>query len=527
MKTKKPDNEALRKHFIESLYHTLEGVVSPTPYLEIREGENVDVKFLNGRGRLPMPNTTEVTVLDIDVASLFFDDFHILYEGVTGVGKTYTSDALFNAVFGPDGEGWVTIRLGGSSVWSGSDPTSPWRYEVGLNDPRFGKIDPNKLTQYAAVFIDEINRGEIEKTFQVVDGKLKENGCSYELRLPIQGTDRYKGLAIIAAMNPADAEHSAALELDIAGENRFLKFRFPNGVAEAASSQLEKKLAGDLHDRFWTEFGERSGVKGGWREVYPVVTDPEQFPAGLDGATREFIDVALGYVGHDPIETYERNVELMQQGGLQPRFSVRKDNDYDKILAAQNTLKHGFVRRDLRKIRDLSRLVGFIKSIKNGSYTPSVTLNDVAASIGIVLESKTMTGTDYGSLMALVNDARRAYGEANAQMNIPPGYGLRQAIWQSAVYAGQEHGFDGYMNTLRQGMAQLNAQAGSAAQATIRSRVLADLVVLEHFSKMHEQDVAAALKEPGEKAFAAFHELYAKKKAQSSVYEHRLDSIMR
>jgi hypothetical protein len=523
MKTKKPDNEELRKHFIESLYHTLEGVVSPTPYLEIREGKNVDVKFLNGRGRLPMPNTTEVTVLDIDAASLFFDDFHILYEGVTGVGKTYTSDALFNAVFGPDGH--YTLRLSGGVLGSSAlEPFTTTALENGVPKTR---IDHEKCSKYGALFVDEINRGDSQEVFQVVDGVIHVNGDTGYLRLPIQGTDRYKGLAIIAAMNPADAEHSAALELDIAGENRFLKFRFPNGVAEAASSQLEKKLAGDLHDRFWTEFGKRSGVKGGWREVYPVVTDPEQFPAGLDGATREFIDVALGYVGHDPIETYERNVELMQQGGLQPRFSVRKDNDYNKILAAQNTLKHGFVRRDLRKIRDLSRLVGFIKSIKNGSYTPSVTLNDVAASIGIVLESKTMTGTDYGSLMALVNDARRAYGEANAQMNIPPGYGLRQAIWQSAVYAGQEHGFDGYMNTLRQGMAQLNAQAGSAAQATIRSRVLADLVVLEHFSKMHEQDVAAALKEPGEKAFAAFHELYAKKKAQSSVYEHRLDSIMR
>ena len=88
--TTKLNQKDLRQHFIRTLYDTLDGVISPTPYLEITQGDNVDIKFLDGKGRLPMPNTTEVTVLDIDIASLFFDDFHILYEGVTGVGKTYT-----------------------------------------------------------------------------------------------------------------------------------------------------------------------------------------------------------------------------------------------------------------------------------------------------------------------------------------------------------------------------------------------------------------------------------------------------
>src|SRR3989344_2097795 len=97
---KMSDPTELRKQFIETLYGTLEGVISPTPYLEIVEGDKVDVTFLDGRGRLPRPKATEITVLDIDIASLFFDNFNILYEGVTGVGKTYTSDALFDTIFG-------------------------------------------------------------------------------------------------------------------------------------------------------------------------------------------------------------------------------------------------------------------------------------------------------------------------------------------------------------------------------------------------------------------------------------------
>jgi hypothetical protein len=524
MATEKNDPKEMRKHFVQTLYDTLDGVVSPTPYMEITQGDNVDVKFLNGKGRLPSPNSTEVTVLDIDAASMFFDDFHVLYEGVTGVGKTYTSDALFNAVFGPDGH--YTLRLSGGVLGSSAlEPFTKTTLENGVPKTR---IDQEKCSKYGALFIDEINRGDSQEVFQVVDGVVHVNGDTGYLRLPIPGKEgSYKGLAILAAMNPADAEHSAALDLDIAGENRFLKFRFPNGVAEAGSSQLEKTLAGDLHEQFWSEFAKRSGVKGSWKEVYPVVTDPEQFPSQLDGQTREFIDAALGYVGYDPKETFERNVELLQQAGVTPNFSVRDDNNYRKILDAQGKLKHGFVRRDLRKIRDLSRLIGFIKGVKDGSYDASVGLNDVTAGIGVILESKTITGTDYGSLMALVNDARSAYADMHNGAGIPESYGLRQAAWQGAVKVGQEHGFKEYLNFLQHNMTQLNTQATSAAQATMRSRVLADLVVLDHFSRSYEGDITSALKEKGSDAVKAFGEIYQAKKGQSSIYEHRLGSIVR
>lgn len=520
----KTDPKTMRQHFIKSLYSTLDTVVSPTPYLEIKEEDNVDVTFLNGQGNLPMPNTTEVTVLDIDIASLFFDDFHILYEGVTGIGKTYTSDALLNTVFGP--EGHHTLRLSGGLMGSSAiEPFTTTSLEGGIPKTR---IDHDKCSKYGALFIDEINRGDSQEVFQIVDGVIHVNGDTGYLRLPIPETDRYKGVSIIAAMNPPDAEHSAALELDIAGENRFLKFKFPNGIAEAASSQLEKKVAGDLHEQFWEKFSKRSGLNGTWKEIFPAIADPKEFATELGSATREFIDLTLGYVGQDPIKTFDRNVELMQQGEVNPSFSIRKDNDYDKIINAQQTLKHGFVRRDLRKISDLSKLLRFIKGVKNNTYDSSVALNDVAASIGIILESKTITGTDPGGLMALVNDARSAYDGVQKSMNIPSDIGIRQAIWQSAIYAGQEEGFETYLNTLHQGVEQLNTQTrNNTAQLTLRSRALADLVVLEHFSKTHEKDITAALKESDEKAFTAFKDIYTNSKMRGSVYEHRLDSLLR
>ena len=75
-------------------------------------------------------------------------------------------------------------------------------------------------------------------------------------------------------------------------------------------------------------------------------------------------------------------------------------------------------------------------------------------------------------------------------------------------------------------MEQFNTQAGSASQATIKSRVLADLTVLEHFSKTYEADVTSTLKAKGDDTFKGFRELYQAKKREASVYEHRLGSIM-
>lgn len=517
------ERRELRRHFIRSLYDSLESVVSPTPYLEITEGNTVDVRFLDGKARLPAPGSTEVTVLDMDIASLFFDDFHLLYEGETGVGKTYTSDALFGAVFGPKGH--QTLRLSGGVLGSSAlEPFTKTALEGGVPKTR---IDQEKCTQYGGLFIDEINRGDPQEVFQVVDGKIHVNGDTGRLGIPIPGTNRYKGLVVIAAMNPADAQHSSALDLDIAGENRFLKFRFPNGVAEAASSQLEKKVAGNLHEKLWEDFRQKSGKTGGWRENYPVITDSEQFANALDGQTREFIDVTLGYVGHDPKETVARNGELIRQAGFDPTFAIRDDNEYKKIRTAQGNLKHGFVRRDLKKIEDLSKLLGFVKGVKAGSYDAQVNLNDVVASVGIVLEGKTITGTNYGGLMAVVNDARAAYLEIRKEMNIPDGFGVRDGILEAAINAGEERGVEAYMNTIRQGVATLNKASTKPSQTTLRSRLAADLAVLEHFSRANEDGIKDALKQGGDKTYEAFGKLYQAKKSTASIYEHRLGSIIR
>jgi len=513
----------LRKHFIESLYETLDQVVSPTPYMEIVRGDKVDVTFLDGKGRLPKPNSTEITCLDVDIASLFFDDFNILREGVTGIGKTYTTNALFHAVFGSDGH--YTIRLGGGLLGASAlEPFTVTKLENGVPKTH---IDQEKCKKYGGLFIDEINRGDTQEVFQVVDREIHVNGDTGYLRLPIPNTDRYKKLAIIAAMNPADAQHSSALELDLAGENRFLKLSFPNGVEEAGSSQLDRRVYQNLHGQFWDSFRKRTGQKGTWRELYPVVTDPETVKAELHHDAREFIDIALGYVGKDPVDVMKRNSELMDSAGYKARCTIKDGNDIQRVRDAQKNLKHGFVRRDLKKIHNLASMLGFIQGVKAGTYDTSVSLHDIAASTGVVLESKKITGAGNGPALALVNDALHAYKQIRAEMNIPADIGVRELVWQAAMHAGKEQGFDAYSNTLAKGIDALNTQAKGVAQGVLRSRLAADLAVLVHFSNRYKNAVETMLKKEQnpEVSLESFRMLYEKMKAQASVYAHRLSFV--
>ncbi|MBI5065999.1 hypothetical protein HZA97_07210 [Candidatus Woesearchaeota archaeon] len=520
MIVKKENIVDLRKAFISSVYEVLDDVVSPTPYVLLKEKDDkVDVRFLNGCGMLPSKNGVEFTVLDFLLGGMFLDRALPLFVGCTGAGKTFTVDGLCGAVFGNGG--YDTLRL--SSGVMGCSPLELFTDNILDNDMPKTVLNLEKCAKYGAVLLDEVNRGESNEVLQVVDSKINVNGDVGYLRIPIPGTDRFKRLYVVGAMNPPDAQYTGALELDLAGENRFLKMDFPNGVEEAGSTQLDKRVIGELHDKFWNLFREKTGLNGGWREWYPVVTDSETLGVDLDEECREAIDVLLGYVGKNPVESFERNKALMENGGYTPKFKVNKSNDLTRIVEIQKGLKHGFVRRDLGKIRDLSCVLAFIKSIKNDSYTPQVSLQDVIAGIGIVLEGKRATGVDSSGLMSLVNDGLSAYKKMKPFFE---GFGFRQAVYQSSVHAGRTGGFDAFSNTLQKNIESLNiSNNGGVADSVIRSRVLADLVVLDYFSKQYQSEVVTALK--AEDPLNNFKEVYEAHKKDASVYEHRLGAIIR
>ena len=143
------NHKELRRHFIETAYKTLEGVVSSTSYVEMREGEQIEINFLDGKGRLPTPHTTEITVLDINFASLFFDDFQVLNEGVTGNGKSYVADALGTMICGPDG--YLNLTLSGGAM--GTSAVEPFTKTILENRIPKIRIDLEKCAKYGIIFL--------------------------------------------------------------------------------------------------------------------------------------------------------------------------------------------------------------------------------------------------------------------------------------------------------------------------------------------------------------------------------------
>lgn len=485
--------------FVEELYRTVRPAVAPTPLYEIWNGERVEIEYLDGRANLPDADSLEITALDVTIASLFFDDFHVLYEGETGAGKTYNSETVLETVFGRDGYYSLQLR----DEFLGASPTDPFTAVEQENGMPTITIDDESVTQYGGLFIDELNRARnTNEVIGLVDGEIQAGGERAALGLPIPDTDRKKGLGIIAAMNPAEAEYTDVRQLDLAGENRWVKFDYPDNVDESGSGQLERAEADDLHTTFWDRFRDRTGYDGDWQTLYPAIADPENVERQLDHQTAEFVDTLVGFVGRDPVRTFDRNTALAQSAGYSTDFELEESNYMERVQEAQGDMRQGFSRRDLEQIQDTGQLIGFIRSVKdNGSNGFDPSLTDIVAATGIVAESKTVSGAAYGDLVGIVDDARTAYTDIlddfeakNDANELADGRGIRDTVWQSAVLNGYRHSdVDQYRGTLQDKLTALNEYTDNPAEAAIRSRLVADLAVLDHFSEQYEDAIADAL----------------------------------
>ena len=71
-----------------------------------------------------------------------------------------------------------------------------------------------------------------------------------------------------------------------------------------------------------------------------------------------FLGKFIVFIFIRPLNVFSEIIKVGTYSFLSLNLPMRlKDNNYKKILDVQSKLKHGFVRRDLKKIRDLSRLL--------------------------------------------------------------------------------------------------------------------------------------------------------------------------
>jgi hypothetical protein len=255
---------------------------------------------------------------------------------------------------------------------------------------------------------------------------------------------------------------------------------------------MDKNVERDLHTEFWNEFRRRTGIEEDWEEIYPQIADDELTDFEYDERSRELIDVSLAYIAKDLDETFSRNKELIERSGYDP-FSLRDGHELEAIQEQKQDLKHGFVRRDIDKIENMGKLLSLVRQIKQGDELSYVTMEDTAAAMGVALESKTTTDAEYGSMMPLVNDTRSAYDSVLDDIEIPEGHSVRGSFLSSAIQSGIDNGFEGYLEDIEQHIDALNDSTSNNAEALVRSRLMADMSVLENFSQTYRDEIEDVL----------------------------------
>ncbi|OLS21322.1 MAG: hypothetical protein HeimC3_36390 [Candidatus Heimdallarchaeota archaeon LC_3] len=525
--------------FVETMYDLLRPLYSPTPIYEVNQAEEyVEVTFLNGKSNLATNSRLEITAFDILVASLFLEDINILFEGITGVGKSYVTDLFFQTLFS---EKSFYIDRANVNPFVESSVLTPFLTTILEKNIPKQYINEAQAKSIGAVFVEEVNRREINDLLSLLDKKLVLHGKRTDLGIMMQKADSkvmlLKKIIIIGSQNPVESTApGSAQENDIAEDNRFLKIPFPNAVAESGSGQLQFSHTTSLHEDFWQEYKARiekkidkeevkEPISQSWHELYVEATDLKSFSFDLSFTHREFIDLMLSYIKSNPKTEVDRHQSIINQvnPSLDLKFHLREDEMLQKIVDVQISLKYPIVRRDLNKIVNFSKLVALIRSIKQKSYNPVIDLADIVSSFGVLLEGRKIEIIET-SMFDYVNDALQSYKRLLTNYKVKGNRSIREMVLGKAInnYMNSGKNLEVFQNTLRS-LAEKNGSNHypNPSMSVFNAKIVTDFMILEQFSRDYKNECITALNSPSPRT--SLSEIYTNKLASlASIYVNRL-----
>jgi hypothetical protein len=482
--------------FIETLYEILNPLSSPTPIYHIIHDPNyVQVSSLNGKAKVIKSGATEINAFDILVASLFLNDINILFEGITGVGKSFITESFFRGLFGDSG--FVIDRSNFNPFVESSILSTFIKTKLVDKIPQ-QYIDFDKAQNIGAFFVEEVNRREVNDLLTLLDKVIMLDGKRVNLGLPYKNTkgiESLKKIIIIGSQNPDDTEHGT-FENDIAEDNRFLKIPFPNAVFEAGTSQLLINKAVNLHETFWNRYKEVIEDKSSnWKDLYIQSTELPENSFKLANDQREFLDFMISYISTNPSSEVQRNMELIKDCGLELTFNLREDEFLAKVTDLQSSLRYKIVRRDINKITNFIRLVSLIRSIKRKDFTPELTIEDVASSIGVLLEGRTVNLRD-NVMFDFVNDSLKSYLELKQRFNAESSEGIREMVLSKALknYSSNSFNIDIFYSTITNLVTKFSENTFvKPALVVFNSRIIADLLLFKQFCEDNAESILETL----------------------------------
>ena len=511
--------------FIESLYEVLRPLLSPTPIYKVHTDHSyVEVTYLDGRSDFQFDNNLEITIFDVLVASLFLEDINILFEGITGVGKSYVTELFFQAIFG--NQGLIIDRANYNPYIESSILTHFMETKLVNNIPK-QFLNKDKIIRTGAIFVEEVNRREINDLITLLDKKIILNEESAFLGLSTKNSDIIKKIIIISSQNPQDGQHLTIKENDIAEDNRFLKIPFPNSAGSTGSSQLANINNGSLYDAFWQTYLKKQNSKLDREDIFIKVTYAKELKIQLTFEILEYLDLILAYIITNPKEEVDWNNHLIKQIDENISITLREGDFLDKVLNVQSSQKYPLVRRDINKIINYSKLIAFITAIKTKTYEPIITLTDLIASIGILLEGRKVPLSKI-SIFDFMNDSLQAYQQLKAKTKVTDNAGIRRLIFSKAItnYSENEKNFDIFLKTLRDLVERLRNNLDTRpAILVFSSKIIADVLIFYKYCQIYEADIKKCLDQPN--PAIAIQDFYVSNlNNYPSIYFHRLQWLV-
>src|SRR3989344_2810922 len=315
--------------------------VVPTPLFRLEYDDDTHaLQFAELHGRAPVPkaNALDIGMLDLIIAGILREKVSLLYEGITGTGKTHTTEMVFRTMLPPDA--YAVIRLSGAMT----NVQQPYIEGVVDNGVLKVRLRREALDRIAAIFIDEQNRGDTNQTLQLKDGKISlASGEGGYLGLPIprfnaQAEERFwtldyaekRPIFVAAAQNPAgtrQVQYTGTRGTDASIKNRDLEVQVPNQMGTVGASLMLVDNGNGQHGAFVQRFSQDMGT-------YLGIAAPDSAAVAKD-ITRWFA------LATDPRQTYQKELrsvlELSDALCLMFSHDLAREYAHDQRVAADWT----------------------------------------------------------------------------------------------------------------------------------------------------------------------------------------------
>ena len=132
-----------------------------------------------------------------------------------------------------------------------------------------------------------------------------------------------------------------------------------------------------------------------------------------------------------------------------------------------------------------------VRSIKRKDFVPEITLEDVASSVGVLLEGRTVNLQD-NVMFDFVNDAIKSYNELKQRYNAEEHESIKEMVLSKALknYSSNSFNMDIFYSTITNLVTKFSENTYvKPALVVFNSRIVADLLLFRQFCQDYQEDL--------------------------------------